>query len=353
MPTMPDRAQARLFADLIGQLEPNVKRGFMASVTDIQSNVDWARLLEELTAGNVEGAVAALNINPAAWAEYSAVVSDAYAKSGASTVAQVKRAGVASVGVRFRMDNPRAQAWIEQNVAERVRGFAQEQITAARQIIATGYSAGSGPRTIAIDLVGRAAPGGGREGGILGLDIPRATRLNNVTLGMRTAEGVRDLVIEHADGSLSLRYKVNKATAARIVKAYRAGTAVPQAERAISERQYANALLQDRGNTVAQTETANAVLGARDTEWKQLIDDGEVRAEAVIKTWRHRRGASRLHRPDHLAMSGTEVVGIDTPFVFPDGTAMQYAHDLAGGPKHIIRCGCSTEYRVDQSVGLV
>ncbi|WP_289241853.1 hypothetical protein [Delftia sp.] len=73
---------------------------------------------------------------------------------------------------------------------------------------------------------------------------------------MRTAEGVRDLVIEHVDGTVSVRYKVNTATAQRILKAHKAGTAVPDAERAIRERQYRNALLKDCADTVAATETA-------------------------------------------------------------------------------------------------
>lgn len=347
----PSRSQARLFAQLIAEFEPRVHRAFMASVTDLQAGVDWPVLLSALTVGNIEAAIAALNINQAAWAEYSSVITSAYAKAGASTAAQIRAQGVARVGTRFQMTNPRAEQWIRENVAERVVGFAREQIEVARNTIQAGYAAGQGPRSIAVDLAGRVV-GGSRTGGVLGLDGPRAARLQSVTHGMRTAEGVRSLVIRREDGTLVPRYKINTATSRRLLKAYRAGTAVPEDERVISERQYKNALLQSRADTVSATETGNAVMGARDEEWRQLAESEGLSDSNIIKTWWHRRGASETHRPDHLAMSGQSVRGMDTPFLFADGTQMLHAHDPAGGAKHNINCGCDTEYRLDHAAGL-
>lgn len=348
----PTKSQARLFAQLIADLEPEIHRAFMASVTDLQANVDWSALLAALGAMNTDAAIAALNISPAAWAEYSSAMTAAYAKAGASTAAQIQANGLAGIGNRFQMTNPRAQEWIRRNVAETVVGFAREQTAVARNVIEFGYSRGQGPRNIAVNLAGRVSGGGTRSGGALGLDGPRAARLQAVTEGMRTAEGVQDLVIARHDGSLAVRYRVNAATEQRIIQAYKAGTEVPEEGRQISERQYSNALLKARADTVAETESGNAVMSARDEEWQQLAESQGLSKAAVIKTWRHRRGASKDHRPDHLAMSGHSVVGLETPFIFPDGTQMQYAHDPAGGPKHTIRCGCDTEYRLDHSAGL-
>lgn len=351
MATRPTTSQARLFAQLIAELEPEVVRAFMASVTDLQANVDWNSLLESLQRFDIGGAVSALNINEAAWTEYSAVVSSGYAKAGASTMAQVRAQGIAGIGVRFNMADPEAQAWIRTNAVERVVGFAEEQRVVARVAIESGFAAGAGPRTIAVDLVGRVV-GGERVGGVLGLDGPRAERLEKVTTGMRTAEGVRSLVVVGQDGTPAVKYKVNKSTEDRILKAYRAGTEVPAEARLISERQYKNALLKQRADTVAETESSGAVMGARDSSWQQLAASQGLPADAVIKTWRHRRGASKDSRPEHMAMSGRFVVGLETPFVFPDGTRMRHAHDPAGGAKHNIKCGCDTEYRIDHSAGL-
>lgn len=347
----PSRSQARLFAQLISELEPEIWRAFMASVTDLQANVDWRALLDALTRTDIEGAIAALNINEAAWAEYSSKMTQAYALAGASTTAQIQAQGLGGIGTRFRMTNPGAQEWIRQNVANRVVGFSEEQTQVARMVIEAGFGRGQGPRNIAVDLAGR-VQGGSRAGGALGLDAPRAARLQAVTQGMRTADGVRGLVIARQDGKLALRYKVNPATEQRIIRAYKSGTAVPEADQAISERQYSNALLKARADTVANTETANAVMSGRMEQWRQLIETKGIDPESVIKTWHHRRGASKDHRPDHLAMSGKSVRGLFTPFVFPDGAQLQYAHDPDGGAKHVIGCGCDTTFRVDHSVGL-
>lgn len=347
------KSQARLFAQLIAALEPEIKRGFMASVTDLSAQVDWRRLLENLEAGNIDGAIAALNISPAAWSQYSASVTSAYAASGSAYAAQIQQAGIGSIGTRFNMTNPRAEAWIRENVGGSITVFVREQIEVARNVIEEGYAAGKGPRNIGTDLVGRTTgPSGSRQGGVLGLDAPRANRLRKVVDGMQTPEGVQSLVIKHQNGSLSLRYKVNKSTANRILSAYRKGEAVPEAQRLTSERQYRNALLQARGDTVAQTETANAVLNARDEQWRQLAESEGIQDSQIIKTWRHGRGPSANHRPDHLAMAGHSVRGIETPFEFPDGGRLRFAHDPMGGARHIINCGCSTEYRIDRTGGL-
>src|SRR5690606_42106393 len=234
------------------------------------------------------------------------------------------------IGTRFNMLNPRAEQWIRENVGGSIAGFVEEQIEVVRQTIAAGYRLGKGPRDIATDLAGRVVAGR-RQGGILGLDAPRAERLRIITEAMKTPEGVQSLVIQHRSGALSLRYRVNKATANRILRAYRKGEAVPQSERIVSERQYKNALLKDRADTVARTETAGAVLNARDEAFRQIMEQQGIRPGQVVKVWRHGGGPTAHHRPDHYAMGGTEVVGMDMPFVFPDGTAMLFPHDPAGG----------------------
>ena len=349
MALRPTHSQARLFVQLIAEHEPRIRRGFLASVADLTAQVDWPRLLQQLEAGNISGAIDALNIAPAAWAEYSAAVSSTYAAAGSAYAAQIQQAGIGSIGTRFDMTNPRAEEWIRHNVGGSIVGFVQEQVEVARNVILEGYASGKGPRNIGTDLVGRVV-GGRRQGGVLGLDAPRAERLRKVVDGMQTPEGVRGLVIEHQSGRVSLRYKVNRATANRILSAYRQGGAVPKSQQAVSERQYRNALLQARADTVASTETADAVLNSHAEALRQTMESEDIRDDQIVKTWRHGGGQTAHHRPDHLSMGGTEVVGMDTPFVFPDGTAMLYPHDPSGGARHNINCRCSIAYSVRREV---
>lgn len=339
MALAPSRSQARQFAQLIAKFEPEVRQAFMRAVTDLHAQVDWPALLSALESGATYSAIAALNIDAAAFGVYSQTVTQVFIESGTATARQIISTDRSFIGLRFNMQNPRAEMWIRDNVAERVVGFAQEQIDTARAVIEAGYSAGSHPHTIARDLAGRVGSGGVREGGVLGLDGPRAARLDAVTRGMRTPEGVQSLVV---DGRV--KYKVNAATEKRILKAYREGTAVPPKERAISERQYANALLKDRADTIARTETAGAVMNARNESWEQAAESQGMDTGDIIKTWRHRRGGDG--RLDHIAMAGVEVRGLNTPFELPDGSVMQYPHDPAGGAKNNINCACTAEYRL-------
>lgn len=347
------KSQSRLFTQLIAEYEPEIRRAFMASVADLQAGVDFDLLLDRLRNNDINGAIAALNISPAVWNQYTVAMNNIYMQAGVATAAQITASDIGGITARFNMQNPRAERWIRENVATRVVGFTEEAVESARIVIEAGYARGENPRTIALDLAGRTTGSGtARTGGIIGLDAPRAARLTKVTEGMRTADGVQSLVTKHADGTLTVNYKVNKATSDRILRAYRNETAVPAAERIISERQYKNALLKARADTIAETETANAVMSARDEEWQQLTESGAVDPANIIKTWRHRRGATASHRPDHLAMSGTEVRGLNTPFVFPDGAALQYAHDPSAPAEHLICCACDVEFRVDHRVGL-
>lgn len=102
------------------------------------------------------------------------------------------------------------------------------------------------------------------------VDTGRAYRLDMITQGMKTAEGVQDLVIRHQDGTIGLRYKVNKATEKRILAAYRAGTAVSAQGQRMGVDQFRNALLKSRADTIAQLETSHAVMAGRRDEWGQF-----------------------------------------------------------------------------------
>jgi len=252
-------SQARQFAELLSKHEPAIRQAFMRAVVDLQANVDWPALLAALESGSTFSAVQALNINEGAFNEYSQVLTSVFLESGTATASLIAGSGQGAVGLRFNLQNPSAEKWIRQNVATRVVGFVQEQVETAREVIAAGYMGGNHPHTIARDLVGRVGAGGVREGGVLGLDAPRAARLANVSAGMRTPEGVQSLVVKRLDGSLAMRYKVNPATEQRILAAYMRGEAVPEAQRLLSERQYRNALLQARAETVATTEASAAV----------------------------------------------------------------------------------------------
>ncbi|MBM3604273.1 MAG: hypothetical protein FJX25_05825 [Alphaproteobacteria bacterium] len=346
-----NRQQTRLFGQLIARLAPEMQAAFLASAEDMRAGLDWVALVAALEAGDIEGAVAALNIEPASFYRYSVTKQAAYTQGGVLAAQTINAPGTGAIGFRFDMMNPRAERWVAENVGQRIVAVTEDTKQAAREVIGTGYQAGRHPHTIARDIAGKAAPGGTRQGGIIGLDGPRASRLDAVTRGMETAEGVQDLVIKGQDGKLQVRYRVNRATEQRIIRAYSRGEAVPAADRAISVRQYQNALLKDRADTIAHTETQQAVMAARDEEWRQAAEKLGLDDSAIIKTWRH-GGGVRDPRPHHVAMNGQSVRGLDTPFEFSNGARLRFAGDPRGGAAEVIKCTCDTIFRLDHTRGL-
>lgn len=340
------RDQRRLFADLIAKLEPGLRAAFEAAVEDLHQNLDWRALLDALERHDIEAAIAALHLDRAAFWGYAQVKTAAFAEAGALAVTMISVPGGGNIGIRFGMTNPGAERWIAREVGQRITGeLLSGQVQVVRHTIGAGFARGDGPLTIARDIAGRVV-NGMRQGGVLGLDEPRAARLRAVTEGMRTPEGVQGLVIQRRDGSLSVRYRVNRQTEARILRAYHRGEALSPADQAISARQYSNALLKDRAETVARSETAQAVMSARREAWTQVLAAKGLPPEVVIKRWRH-GGGVKDPRPHHVAMAGHMVRGLDAPFQFSNGASLQFAHDPDGPASEVVLCGCSTDFFLD------
>lgn len=351
MARRPSSAQRRRYAALIQKLEPQLRAAFEESIRDLRAGVRWADLIKALEARNIEAAIRALNIDQAAFYRLTAAKTAAYAEGGAITTATIPLGAGASIGARFDMTNPGAQRWIRENVANRVVSLAEEQVGMLREVIETGYAAGRHPTAIGRDLAGRVI-NGKRTGGVIGLDGPRAERLANVTRAMETPDGVRSLVTKDRKGNLKLKYKVNAATEKRILRAYNAGTEVSAADRAISVRQYENSLLKARGDTIARTETAQAVRGAQLESWQQMVDRGEISDQEILKSWIH-GGGPKDPRPHHVAMNGVTVRGLNTPFVLSTGVSMQCPHDPNAPASEVVACNCSMEIRRDPSFGII
>lgn len=348
MARRPTISQSRRFRALIASYEAQMQRAFNDAIASIRGNLDWRSLIAALERGDVDGAVAAIGIDNGDFLALWQKANEAYIAGATATVDTLTVSGVPasqSVGIRFDMTNPRAEAYMTTASAMMVQQVSEDTKQAVREAILRGFQAGRGPRDIATDISGRVV-GGQRQGGIVGMDAARAYRFDMVSQGMRTAEGVRGLVIRHQDGTLGLRYKVNASTERAILSAYRKGIAVPDAARIRSENQFRNALLKSRADTIARTETGMAVAAGRREEWQQVLEKLGRDPGDVIKTWQH-GSATFDPRWWHERMNGKSVRGLDTPFVFENGAQLQCPHDPDGSPSEVINCTCTMTYRLD------
>lgn len=338
------RAALNRITALLDRLEPEVRDAFIAAVFAQRGAVDMDALEAALRAGNLSRAVDLLTAPQALLYPLDAALMGGYAAGAAMVVDSARRSGVI---IGFDGRHPRAEAFARNHVGGLITDILASQregVTAAvRDVIERQLVAGVAPRVAALDIVGRVDRATGRRvGGLVGLDAPRAERLRIVGDAMRTPEGVQSLV----EGG-RVRYKVNQATADRILRAYNQGRAVSEADRVLSLRQYGNQLLRERGETIARTESITALRAGRREGFEQAIESGSIARDAVTREWDATLDSRT--RPDHQAMDGKTIQGMQEAWVLPDGSRMMYPGDTSlGAPgEQTIQCRCYEAFRVD------
>jgi hypothetical protein len=329
---------------LLAQYEARIRDAFIAAILSARRAIDVRALEAALEAQDISRAVELLRMNQALLFPLESALAAAYVAGG-----QMVAAGAPMTALVFGFDgrHPRAEQWTRNHVGTLITNIVQEQVELTRQVIERQLIAGISPRDAALDIVGRVnLATGRREGGLYGLDIPRANRLAAVVDGMKTPEGVRSLVID-GEGGPRVKYKVNPATEQRILRAYRDGTAVSPADRAISARQYENMLLKARGETIARTESITALRAGRREGIEQAIEQGAIQSSRIKRRWNATMDART--RPDHEAMHRREIEGMEAPWVLPDGSRMMFPGDtsLGAAADQTINCRCYEEFVVD------
>ncbi len=271
--------------------------------------------------------------------------------------------GGGEIVFRFDMTNPRAETRIRTEAASRVAGYVDEQVEAARRVIADGFQRGEGPQTIATDIAGRINPiSGKREGGIVGLSEPQVGYVESMRRRLLSSDPDEMLKVlgrftkdgKWVEGTgMTLRDRRFDRSIKKAISDVAAGKPNPLSRERVDEMaaKYSDRLLRRRAEDIARTETAQGVMAARSEATRQALDKSGLADEAVTKTWRHNGGPEHA-RSWHLAMNRRTVTGIDAIFFMPDGSLMQHSHDPAGGVRNNVNCRCSTDYDIDWAFGL-
>ena len=300
----------------------------------MQGDVQRAALEEALQAGNVEAALDALNLDPAAFDDLHEELRGAFRQGGiAETAAQPK----APVAMRFAIGNPTAQRIAASLSSNLITNILEETKELARQRIAAGISAGENPRTTALTLTGRVNLATGiRSGGIMGL-------------ARNQAEWVQNAERELTD--LDARYFTRKLRDKRfdptVRKAIKSGKGLSASAREKILNRYRARLLKLRGDTIGRTESISSLNAGRVESVRQMVEKGLIKDEDVKKVWSATLDA-RV-RDIHRLLNGKEQK-FDEPFVSPvTGSLLQYPGDTSLGAKgqDTINCRCYLEIDID------
>lgn len=326
-------APARRYKQFLDSLEPPMRRAFELSVQRIIARSSIGDLTDAIAASaSLDVIMQAAGVTDAAFAEMHEAIREAFKAAGAFYMA----AEVPSrYGINFRMTNPRVNEWLDQVSSQLITGdLIPEQRRAVQIALSNGVEMGRGPRSVALDIVGRINSTGRREGGVIGLSEPQAQAY------IRAAGELGGL-----DSNYFNRARRDKRYDAMVRRAIDSGTLLTSKQIETITGRYADRLLELRGTTIARTEAIGAANAAGQEAMEQVIDEGLAERDAVQKQWDSTRDGRA--REAHWAANGVRV-NIDAPFNI-GGELLRYPGDSRGSAGNVINCRCFVQHVIDFS----
>ncbi|NTG48580.1 head morphogenesis protein [Agrobacterium rhizogenes] len=327
--------------DLIEKLSPDMEKAFHSAVDNLKDEIVLKEVIDRLERRDINGALAALHIDPEAFQPLSEALRNAYNAGGSLVAENMPRLFDPNGGrVVFRWDvrNQGAEAHIRDLSSTMITNVSESTIEAARQTIVEGYSRGQGPNTIALDLVGRKnAVTGKREGGVIGLNAPQAELVERTRINLSSGDPAlmsKYLALQTRDKRLDGAVK----------KAIAAGKPLDQATLDKVLMRLRDNNLRLRGEMIARTETLSSVMTAKHESFRQAASKANRDESLITRKWRS--AGDRRVRHTHQILNAQEVTGLDMPFHSPSGALMRFPGDtsLGAGPNEIVACRCDVEY---------
>lgn len=323
-------------AALMETWEPRLKSAFLSAVKDLRDRVDVRGLTALLKAGDVEGAIRFVGLDPVAFRPVALAIEQAFEAGG--------RDAMEGIGLRiaplFDVRAPTADQWLRGHTTDLIRQITEDQRQVIRTILAPLRSGldpmltGETPQKLALDLVGRLNRATGhREGGVLGLDSQKVEWASNYA----------DELASGDPKALTRRLR-SRNFDRTVEKAIREGRSIPPEMQAKMVAAYRNRALALRARTIAENEASTALHAAQAEAWEQAIRRGAVEEGQVRRFWLTSQD-ERVRRSHRLIPGmNKDGVGLHQPFQTPHGPTMQPGWSFEPG------CRCRVRVRVVETV---
>lgn len=335
---MARKSRRRVIEEMVRAAFPRIQKAFLQSILNIKENAIVGQIVDRLKAGDIDGAVRAVQIDEAAFAPYREAIEQEFKTAGQTfTEALPKRSSVSGqqMIVRFDARNVRAEQILAEIAGQQITRITADQLAMTRTVLREGMIAGRNPTSTALDLVGRVSKATGRRtGGFIGLTEQSAKFVMNARADLESGNYSRYLD----------RSRRNKSLDRLISTAQKEGRPLTAAEIDQMTGRYADKLLQLRGETIARTETMASIQTAQDEAMHQAVDKELVDRQDVRRVWR--TAMDGRVRDTHAEMEGQEV-GLDEPFLSPSGAQIMYPGDPDAPADETINCRCVVETRID------
>lgn len=328
-PTRLTREQQRIVRDLIRKHGPLIEAAFMASVRNARGALDFNDLVRAIERNDPQRAFDLLRLNQATLFPLEEAIRTAFIAGGTSVTLPRGIQGAFS----FNGRHARAEQIIAETGARLVTEIGNPGTEAIRSLILQAQQEGIGAQKTARRLAGTVNPRTGiREGGIMGLDGPRAERSARVREILSDPERIG----EYFRGNKPRFTSTDRRFDAQVRKAIKEGRALDKMAVEKIAKLHDARLLKARGQAIATHEAYTAQAQGRREAYAQLLEGGQV--ETITKRWQHATAKNPRH--DHQALDGKQV-DFNEPFVMADGTRMQMPHDPGAPAHHTLGCRCS------------
>ena len=328
-------ASQRDVEKLLASQEKTIAQAFVDAVQAILGAAAAATVVRLIEAGrSAREILAALRIDAAAFSPLVEAIRSALRVGGEFESRFIRRPG-AAVRVVFDMRHPLAEQWIQRHSSTLVTNILADQEQAIRTVLQAGMEAGRGPRSVALDIVGRMDRSTGRRtGGIVGLTDPQAQYV------VSARRELMDLSPDYF-----ARARRDRRFDGIVRRAIRDGKPLSAADVDRIVGRYSDRLLNLRGEMIGRTEALQSLNAGRFQSYQQAIERGDILAENVTKQWKS-LSDTRV-RETHSAMHN-QTVGYDAVFTSPSGAVMMHPGDtsMGAGAGEIIQCRCHVNYRV-------
>lgn len=335
--------RAKTTDELSRMFEPRVLKAFLAALESVTDDIQINVIEEQLKRGNVDAAIAALNLRPSQFGPLDRAIKEVFNTGGIESMKRlpkIKTSAGGKITAHFDSNNPEAERLISEQSSTLIKNITDDARTSAREVILTGQQVGQNPRSTALDLVGRVnQTTGRREGGVIGHRPAVANRISRIRRGLVT--GDREMMQRY------LRYELrDKRLDGFVERALRDGRGLKLADANKIARRYSNKALRHRGEVIARTETLESLHMAQNEGIRQQIAEGNVRSDQITKVWSSTMDLRT--RDSHRSMNG-KTSPFGEPFTSPSGAQMMYPQDrsLGAGGEEIINCRCTMELRID------
>lgn len=307
--------------------EKQIEREFLNAVRGMVSDVKYGALRDAIARNDYAAALAAVDIEDAAFDGLRAMLVETYAQGGVDAISGQRW----PVTIRWSSATPQAEEYARNVIGQHITYITRDMREAVRWTMGDGIAFGRSNNRIALDIVGRVGASGQREGGILGLNRLQAEWVANARRYLESGDyaawerlGLRDKRFKFSDK--------NPPTQAQI-------------ERAI--QQYANKQLMSRGLTIAKTERGAAINAGAYEGYRQAADKAGIQLGAMRKEWVH--VGSHVHeRWGHVALGNAMPISFTEPFNV-GGHSGQFPHDPALPAGEVINCTCRLKVSVPKN----